>query len=182
MQYLLLTQLGDPVLRAKNKKLSVSEIRSNKIQKLIADMFYTVRKVHGVGLAAPQVGKNIQLAIIDIQETPTRPNLKPYPKKVIINPRIIEPTGTSTSAQQKTATDWEGCLSFNTIRGTVTRPNSITVEYLDEHGTKHTETVSGFPARVFQHEIDHLRGFVFIDRMKDMRTLMTLEEFINRIV
>lgn len=175
MKTLLRTQFGNPILRQKAKKVSVAFLKSTKFEKLIAQMFRTMKQSNGVGLAAPQIGISMQLAVIQVQPTKLRPNLESLPKTVIINPKIL-----SHSTQQ--TTDWEGCLSFEDVRGKATRYNKIKVEYTDEKGKKVTRDLSGFLARVFQHEIDHLNGLVYVDRMKDMKTLMVLDEFKKRIL
>lgn len=175
MHVLPRTQLGNPVLRQKAKKVTLEQMNSVQLQKLIQQMFYTCTKAHGVGLAAPQVDQSIQLAVIDIHPTDFRPSLSLQQKIVIMNPQIIE-------YSKKTDTDWEGCLSFNSIRGKVRRSTSITVEYYDEQGAQQQKKITGFAARVFQHEIDHLNGIVYIDRMENMSTLMTTDEFQQRVL
>ena len=158
MKKLTITEWGNPILRQRTKRLNADGLSSPRFTKLIGDMFYTLKWVEGggVGLAAPQVGISEQLVIIEIP-TPSakiaklRPNLMPLPRTVIINPRI-------TSVSKKLVSDWEGCLSFPRVRGLVPRYKTITVEWHDEDGVKHIETLTGFHARVFQHEIDHLDG------------------------
>lgn len=138
-------------------------------------MFYTMKHASGVGLAAPQIGLSIQLAVIQVKPTKFRPNLESLPKTVIINPRVV-------SYSKDQSADWEGCLSFPGVRGKAVRSNKIKVQYMDEHGKKVRRELSGFSARVFQHEIDHLNGIVYIDRIKDMKTLVALEEFKKRVL
>ncbi len=168
---LKLTQFGNPVLRQRAKSVLVKNIAGTKIQTLIANMFATVSGV-GVGLAAPQIGQSLQLAVIEVKKTINRKDVVPFPKTVIINPKIV-----SYSKDQELG--WEGCLSCSDdtgralLWGQVPRAKRIVVKYYDEQGSVHTETHSDFIARVFQHEVDHLNGFVFVDRMKDMKTLAT---------
>ena len=138
-------------------------------------MFYTMKRAHGVGLAAPQVGKSLQLAVIQVSPTKFRPNIQTLPKTVIINPRI---TWHSVSRVD----DWEGCLSCMNIRGCVPRYSEIRVVYTDKEGKQVSKKLSGFLARVFQHEIDHLNGIVYVDRMRDTKTLMMLSEFEKRVL
>ena len=99
----------------------------------------------------------------------------PLAPTVIINPVIV-------SHSKEQVVDWEGCLSFPNARGLVPRYKEIAVAYFDRHGKKQTAHVQGFQARVFQHEIDHLNGTVYVDRMKDMKSLMTLGEFKKRVL
>lgn len=169
------TLFGNPILREKAKHVSRARIQNADLQELIRLMFYTLRRVGGVGLAAPQIGESLQLAVIALKENPIRPNIAPIPKTVIINPRIISTSG-------ELIDDWEGCLSLPGVRGLVPRHKSIKVEYTDNKGEWQTAEYSGFTARVFQHEIDHLVGTVYVDQMPDMQSLMAEREFMERIV
>lgn len=138
-------------------------------------MLYTMRRVGGVGLAAPQIGESLNLAVMEIRATPTRPDLKKKGPITIVNPKI-------TKYSKAVVEDWEGCLSFKNVRGCVPRSKEITVLYLNEKGEKVKEKASGLWARIFQHEIDHLNGKVYVDRIKDMKTLMTFSEFKQRVM
>jgi peptide deformylase len=175
MKILPRTQFGNPILRQKAKKVSSAFLKTAGFKKLVPQMFYTMKRANGVGLAAPQIGLSLQLAVIQVQPTRLRPNLEDLGKIVIINPRIV-------GRAKEQVDDWEGCLSFPGVRGKTPRHKSITVEYLDEKGKKVVRKLAGFLARVFQHEIDHLNGTVYVDRMKDMKTLMILPEFKERIL
>lgn len=174
MRVLPRTKFGNPILRKKAKSVPVKTIRMPSFQRLINQMFFTMKWI-GVGLAAPQIGKSIQSAVIEVKPIRLRPNVVPFPKTVIVNPKI-------TQYSKKQILDWEGCLSLPGVRGMVPRAESIKVKYLDEKGKPHSETIKGFPARVFQHEIDHLNGLVYVDRMKDMKTLMTESEYKERVL
>lgn len=167
------TQFGNPILRKKAKIVAVKDVHTQALKTLIERMFFTIQDI-GVGLAAPQIGQSIQLAVIDIHPLPHRPNVTPY-KRVIINPKIV-------SYSESMESDYEGCLSCGGISGNVPRSKQVTVEYYDEHGEKQRETARGLVAKVFQHEIDHLNGILYVDRMTDMRTIMTVEEFEKRRV
>ena len=175
MKVLPRTQFGNPVLRGKAKPVPSALLKTAKLKKLIRQMIYTMRRVGGVGLAAPQVGLPLRLAVLEMRPTPTRPKLPHKGPTAIINPRIVQHS-------KESASDWEGCLSLPRVRGKVPRSRSITVQYLDEEGTQHREVASGLWARIFQHEIDHLDGRVYVDRMPDMQTLMTLGEFKKRVL
>jgi len=175
MKVLPRTQFGNPVLRQKAKKIAVSFLKTPGFKKLIQQMFFTMKRVGGVGLAAPQIGLSMSLAVIQVSPTKLRPNLEKLSRTVIANPRIIA----HSKAQEF---DWEGCLSFNGVRGKVPRHKVITVEFIDENSRKVRRVYKGFSARVFQHEIDHLNGKVYVDRMSDMTTLMTLPEFKKRVL
>jgi peptide deformylase len=138
-------------------------------------MFFTMREVGGVGLAAPQIGLPIKLAVIKIGKTHTRQDLIALPPIVLINPKI-------ESHSKEELQDWEGCLSLPAVRGLVPRYKQIVVSYYDETGKKQRRVIDKFfQARVFQHEIDHLNGNLYVDRMRDMQNLMTLKEYMKRI-
>jgi peptide deformylase len=152
---------GDPVLR----KVGV-DIDSSypDLQKLIADMFETMSHAKGIGLAAPQVGKSIRLFIVDgsvYDEDEDYPELKDF-KKIFINARIVEEKGEAWPYN-------EGCLSIPKIRETVSRLPNIRIKYVDENFTEKEETFTGIPARIIQHEYDHIEGKLFVDRIKPLR-------------
>jgi len=150
---------GNPVLR----RISIEiDEEYQGLSKLIDDMFYTMYKSEGVGLAAPQVNKNIRLIVIDATPfTEDDPNVKDF-KKVIINPEIVEFLGEKESFN-------EGCLSLPNIREDVNRVNKIRVIYQDENFNEYDEVWDGIRARVMQHEYDHLEGKLFIDRISPIR-------------
>ncbi|TAH33319.1 hypothetical protein EYC58_01665 [Candidatus Saccharibacteria bacterium] len=178
MNLLKLTRFGNPILREKARELSVEEIKSDKIQQLIANIRYTnEQKKYGVGLAAPQVGVSVSLSIIGIKPTPTRPKLEPF-SQVIINPNY-EGIGRRTGM-------WEGCQSSGTGKDTLfakaLRYKKIQATWYDEHAKKHEEELDGFVAHVFQHETDHLNGVLFVDRVRDRTTFMLADEYRKRIV
>jgi len=173
-----LTRLGNPILREVMPMLSPSEILSREIQNLIADIRYTNQtKQYGVGLAAPQVGVRAALSVIGIKPTPNRPDIEPF-EQVIINPQYA-----GIGSRQGM---WEGCQSIGSgddiLYGKALRFREINAEWHDENGEKHKELLGGFVAHVFQHETDHLNGFLFIDRVKDTKTLMMADEYRHRIV
>lgn len=175
MKVLPRAEFGNPILRAKAKQVPLSFLKTKKFHELKKEMIYTMRRTHGVGLAAPQIGEPLAIAVMEMRRTPTRPNIEKKGPIVLINPKI-------TKYGSEKVADWEGCLSFNGVRGLVPRPETITVEYWNEVGEKVTEKVTGLWARIFQHEIDHLNGTVYIDRVSDTKTIMTLSEFKKRIV
>ena len=173
------TRFGNPILRSRARRIALAEVRSESIQTLIEDMKHTLfKKSYGVGIAAPQVGADIALSVIGIKPTPNRPNLEPF-DTVIINPEIIETYGNKKRL-------WEGCISCgtgnNTLFAQVPRYKRIKLRWLDEKGTKREEILDGFVAHVAQHEVDHLNGVLFIDRVKDPSTFMMADEYRKRIV
>jgi peptide deformylase len=169
-------QAGEEVLRGEARELSREEILSDKVQELIAHMRDTMRDAPGVGLAAPQVGVALQLAVIEDREeyqqklTPAQlleKERKPVPLHVMINPRIV-------SAENTSVEFFEGCLSIAGYSAIVPRARGVTVEYLNEKAETRKVEAVGWYARILQHEIDHLRGVLYIDRMH-AGTLTTLE-------
>lgn len=172
------TQFGNPVLRQKSKLLTIGEIKSPDTKKLIADMRYTLaKKKYGVGLAAPQVGCSKSVAIIEIKPTKARPKLakKQRASMVIINPEITKTYG---NKMQK----YEGCISFAAVFAKVPRYKRIRLKYLDDEAAKHEKDFEGLLAHVIQHEVDHLNGTLFVDKVKDKGSFITQSEYIKRIV
>ena len=175
---LKLLQLGEPALRDRTRPLTEKEIRSSYIQELISSMRDTLRDAPGVGLAAPQVGVPIQLAIIeDPPEYWTELSASDLaarertavPFHVLINPKI-------TLASEPCIEFFEGCLSLTGFTALVPRSREVTVECLDERAETKTIRASGWYARILQHEIDHLNGAVYVDRMRT-RSFMSIENY-----
>ena len=173
------TRFGNPVLRQVARKLSIAEMKSEYIQTLIADMYYTLaHRKYGVGMAAPQVGRGIAMSVIAIKPTPNRPELEPF-ESVIINPEIVETYG-------RRVQKWEGCVSCgkgkDTLFAKVTRYKSIKLRWHDESGKEYEEILDSFVAHVAQHEVDHLNGVLFVDRVSDTTSYMMSDEYRKRIV
>jgi len=165
MSILKVARLGHPALRRRARPLDVAEIRSAAIQQLIDSLFDTMREYQGIGLAAPQVHESIRLFVAGSEDADV--GMSPV---VMINPDVT-PVGTETEE------DWEGCLSIPDIRGLVPRALDIKVKALDRQGTMMSFTAKGFPARVIQHETDHLDGVLFFDRMTSFESLTFLDEY-----
>jgi peptide deformylase len=165
-----IVEIGDPVLRRRARELSIDEVASPRIQRLIDDLIETKRAAAGAGLAANQVGEALRVAVVEVEEgNPRYPYKPPIPLTVIINP-AIEPVGDETVEIN------EGCLSVPDLRGTLRRHPAIRIRYLDRDGSKRDEIKRGLTAGTFQHEVDHLDGTLFVDRA-DPRTFATWEEF-----
>ncbi|HJP95235.1 MAG TPA: peptide deformylase [Pyrinomonadaceae bacterium] len=171
-----IVQAGDPILRKPSRALSKDEISSPSIQQLIELMREAMRDAPGVGLAAPQIGESIQLAVIEDRAeyiATLSPNelaerkRSAIPFHVIINPTLSFPDNAS-------AEFFEGCLSVEGFQAVVTRALNVRVECLNERAEQVTINAHGWYARILQHEIDHLNGTLYIDRMKT-RTLTTAE-------
>ena len=157
--------MGRPVLRRRARPLEPDEIGTLRIQQLIDDMFETMRDSEGIGLAGPQVYESIRLFVAGVDDEE-----RMMPPVVMINP---EGTPVGSDVEE----DWEGCLSIPDIRGRVSRATDIKVRALDRHGKPISMTADGFPARVIQHEVDHLDGVLFFDRMTSFESLTFLEEY-----
>jgi peptide deformylase len=173
-----IVQAGDPVLRQAARALSAEEITSAPVQQLIESMKQAMRDAPGVGLAAPQVGESLQLAVIEDRPEYTRDwtaqqlaerERQPVEFHVIINPRL-------TLLGAERLEFFEGCLSLAGLMAIVPRARRVRVECLDERARTRTIEASGWYARILQHEIDHLQGTVYVDRMYP-RTLMTVENY-----
>ena len=173
---LQIIQAGEEALRFRARELSGEEILSEKTQELIDHMKQTMRHAPGVGLAAPQVGISLQLAVIEDREEYYKKltaeqlaerQRQPVPFHVIINPRIVSSENTDVEF-------FEGCLSVAGYSAIVSRARSVTVEYLNEFAETRRIHAVGWYARILQHEIDHLAGTLYVDRMK-ARTLTTLD-------
>jgi peptide deformylase len=171
MTVLPIVTVGDPVLRERARELSADELRSDEVQRLIDDMIETKRAAHGAGLAANQVGAAVRVAVVEVEPgNPRYPYKPPVELTVIVNPEI-EPVDDELFAVN------EGCLSVPDLRGDVERLVNVRVRYLDRHGQPHEEVRRGLTAGTFQHEVDHLDGVLFLDRVTDPSTFSTWEQF-----
>jgi peptide deformylase len=166
MSILKVARMGHPVLRQRGRPLEKNDLRNPLMQKLIDDMIETMHEYNGVGLAAPQVHASLRLFVALLEDDPDGKSAA----TVLINPEIVP---NSDSREE----GWEGCLSIPDIRGMVPRYKDITVRALDRDGRSIELRLKDFPARVAQHETDHLDGILFFDRMPSMQSLTYLEEF-----
>ncbi|HSU33116.1 MAG TPA: peptide deformylase [Bryobacteraceae bacterium] len=175
---LKITQVGDPVLRQQAKPLDRHEIDSREIQQLIEWMRETMHDAPGVGLAAPQIGLPLQLAVIEdkseymrdaLPETLTEREREPVAFHVILNPRITLQEGEAVEF-------FEGCLSLQGFTALTPRARRVKVDCLDHRGEPKVIEAAGWYARILQHEIDHLHGTLYVDRMYP-RTLMSLDNY-----
>jgi peptide deformylase len=170
MSILKVARMGHPVLRTRARALEPKDIGSPRIQKLIDDMFETMREYQGVGLAGPQVHESLRLFVAGFTPDADDEEDNRMPLMALINPEIT-PVGDAV------VEDWEGCLSIPDIRGRVPRARQIVVRAYDRRGKQIELRASGFTARVIQHETDHLDGVLFFDRMRGFETLTFLDEF-----
>jgi peptide deformylase len=163
--------IGHPVLRERAREITDKELRTRAVQGLIDDMIETMREANGAGLAANQVHEPLRIAVIEVREgNPRYPYKPPIPLTVIVNP-VIEPVGDDRIEIN------EGCLSVPDLRGTLERLEAVRVRYLDRDGVEHDEVRRGLTAGTFQHEVDHLDGVLFLDRVTDPTTFSTWAQF-----
>lgn len=163
-----IVRLGHPSLRTLARVVPRERIGDPEIQQLIDDMIETMRDAHGVGLAAPQVGVESQIFVYE--SAGHADPASDTPLRVVINP-MIHPH------ERELVYDWEGCLSIPDLRGMVPRNPAVRVQGLDREGRPLDYVARGFEARIVQHEFDHLNGVVFLDRMRDFRTLSYIDEW-----
>jgi peptide deformylase len=166
-----IVEIGNPVLRERAREVTPEELGTDAVQSLIDDMIETMRAAKGAGLAANQVAETLRVAVVEVRPgNPRYPYKPPIPLTVIVNP-VIEPLDDDVEQIN------EGCLSVPDLRGEVPRHVNIRLRYLDREGVEHDEVRRGLTAGTFQHELDHLDGILFVDRVEDPRTLTTWDEF-----
>lgn len=161
-----IVRLGHPALRTPARPVDPDTIADPAFQQLVDDLFETMEAAEGVGLAAPQVGEEIQLFVylaVDQRESEDE-------RRVLINPMVEPVAGDLVS-------DWEGCLSIPDLRGLVPRFPGVRIHALDREGNRVDTTIDGYEARIVQHEFDHLNGVIFLDRMRDLRSLAFADEW-----
>ena len=166
-----IAQLGNPVLRA--PAATVPFPLSDEARALIDDMLETLRDADGVGLAAPQVHQPLQIMIVASRPNPRYPEAVEMDPLVVVNPEVVE-------RSTELVKGWEGCLSIPGLRGEVARHQRIKARYQTVHGESVVREFDGFIARIFQHEDDHLRGIVFLDRLENGDRLATEREYQKR--
>lgn len=152
-------KMGAPLL--KQVALPVTRFDAD-LEALIADMDDTMRALSGAGIAAPQIGESLRVVIFELRENPRYPHVAPVPYTVLVNP-VLTPLGAEEDQ------GWEGCLSVPGLRGLVPRFHRLRYQGFDQHGVAIDRTVEGFHARVVQHEVDHLDGILFPQRVRDLR-------------
>jgi peptide deformylase len=160
--------VGDPLLKAPTAE--VDNVRD--VAELLATMVDRVRSLNGAGLAAPQIGASVKVVVVEVRKTDVFPDRPECPLLQMINPMVVAHSGS-------TLVDWEGCFSVPGLMGLVPRAETIAVEYLTPDGGRVTEEYTGYVARVIQHEIDHLDGVEFVERMTSMRSLTTVRNYLD---
>ena len=170
MPALPIRMIGDPVLRQSSRELSRDELLSEETQSFIDDLIDTMRAANGAGIAAPQVGRLLSIAVVHVQDNPRYPYKPNIPLTVFVNPRI-------TFLSSETESLFEGCLSVPNLRGRVDRCMHIRVDAWDREGNPMSFEVKGLTAGTYQHEFDHLQGQLFVDRVTDACTFSTWDNF-----
>jgi peptide deformylase len=173
MAILKVARMGHPVLRAKALPVPPDQIRSATVQRLIDDMFETMREYTGIGLAAPQVHEGVRIFVAGVHGGPISEVLNDdenMPLMALVNPEIAP-------ISEATSEGWEGCLSIPDVRGLVPRATAIRVDAYDRTGKRVSFAAAGLTARVIQHETDHLDGILFMDRMRSLHSLAFMDEY-----
>lgn len=165
-----IAQIGHPVLRQTARDVGRDELATPAMQAFIDDLIETMRDADGAGLAAIQVHEPIRICAIEVRNNPRYPYKPPIPLTILVNP-ILTPVGDEQFENN------EGCLSVPNLRGMVKRYLQVRVQAWDRHGNPIDEVVRGLTAGTYQHEVDHLLGKLFVDRVTDPRTLSTWTEF-----
>ncbi len=173
MKSLAISQLGDPVLRQVAQP--VYNVHDSNIQTLIDQLLVMLTESNGVGIAAPQVAVPYRLIVVASRPNARYPHAPLMEPTVMINPQLL-------NHSDEVVQDWEGCLSVPGIRGLIPRYRSIEVEYVSREGRLVRQELNDFVARIFQHELDHLNGLVFLDRLESVQDLITDQEYLTRIL
>jgi len=170
MALLTIAKLGHPLLRQRALRVEPEEIATLAFQALLEDMIETMRKENGAGLAAPQIFVSKRLVVVEVGRNPRYPEAPPIPLTILVNPELAP-------LDPEMEEGWEGCLSVDNLRGRVARFTRLGVRSLDRRGREQNFEAAGFFARALQHECDHLDGTLFVDRVRDTRTLTHLKEW-----
>ena len=170
MTLLKIAYIGAPVLRTTARELSLEQLRSDACQKFIDDLIATMRDANGAGLAANQVFQPIRICAIEVGNNPRYPYKPKIPLTVLVNPML-------TPISELNFENYEGCLSVPNLRGKVQRWAEIRVQALDRNGENIDTVVRGITAGTYQHEVDHLDGCLFVDKVTDHSSLCTWDNF-----
>jgi peptide deformylase len=165
-----IAQIGHPVLRQRAREVTREELASAPMQQLIDDIIDTMRDADGAGLAAIQIYEPVRIAAVEVRNNPRYPYKPQIPLTILVNP-VLTPVG------DERFDNYEGCLSVPNLRGMVQRFVHLRVQAWDRHGNPIDEVVHGLKAGTYQHEVDHLDGRIFVDRVTDPTTFSTWTEF-----
>lgn len=167
---LQISEIGSPILR--QKSAAIANTTDPQLDELIADLIATADAANGVGIAAPQVASSVRLFIVASRPSPRYPQAPTMEPTAMINPEIVDRSGELVSG-------WEGCLSVPGTRGLVLRDRAIEVKYFTKHGELVQQELTDFVARIFQHELDHLDGILFPDRVPISTDLITEADYLK---
>lgn len=170
MGVLAVATIGNPVLRERAREVTREELAGAATQQLIDDMIETMRHASGAGIAANQVGRPVRICVVEVSDNPRYPYKPNWPLTILVNPSLERTT-------DETFSNFEGCLSVPGLRGEVARTTGVRVRAWDRAGRDVDFAVSGLTAGTFQHEVDHLDGKLFVDRVTDTRSLCTWADF-----
>jgi peptide deformylase len=163
-------QIGHPTLRQRAREVTAAELDSPELLRTCADLVETMRAANGAGLAAPQVDIPLRIFAVEVGDNPRYPYKPRLGLRVLVNP-VVRPVS------DETYPSYEGCLSIPDLRGRLPRHTEVDVTYVDPQGELHVERIGGLSAGTMQHELDHLDGILFPDRIEDPTTLCTWEMF-----
>ena len=169
----IIAQIGDPILRKKTLNVDPHKIQSLKVKNIIKKLIEVMKLFNGAGLAANQIYYHYRICVLGIDNNKRYKHLPKMPLKILINPKI------KILDKYNTFDSYEGCLSVPNLRGKVKRFCKIQIEYYDEHAIFKSEVINDFSSIVFQHEIDHLDGILFADRVTDNKSLVTYSNYIK---
>jgi len=167
---LRIAQIGHPVLRTPTRSLTREELKTDEMQGFLDDLVETMREANGAGLAANQVYQSLRICAVEVRENPRYPYRPHIPLTILVNP-VLTPVGDAMF------TNYEGCLSVPDLRGQVRRYCEIDVQAWDRNGKAISTIVRGMTAATYQHEVDHLDGKLYLDRIEDPTSIVTLENF-----
>ena len=164
-------QIGDPILRKKTLEVKLNAISASYIKNIIDKLIFSMRSLNGAGLAANQIFYNLRICVIELENNKRYKHLPNIPLTILINPKI------KVLNKKSTFDSYEGCLSVPNLRGIVKRYTNIQVDYYDENKKFHSKKILGFPAIVYQHEIDHLDGLLFTDKVYNNKSLVSYQNY-----
>ena len=169
----IIAQIGHPILREKTFEVEKKKIKSKAVMNIINELVKVMRMFNGAGLAANQIFYNLRICVIEIKNNTRYSHLPNIPLKILINPKII------VLNKKKTFESFEGCLSVPNLRGKVKRYEEIRLDFYNEKAQYKSEIIKGFEAIVYQHEIDHLDGILFTDKVINNKSLVTYDNYIK---
>ena len=168
-----IAKIGHPILRKKTSEVDLNELKSDKIQNIIKKMIATMRNANGAGIAANQIYESFRICVVEVLNNNRYKHLESIPLKILINPKIV------IDKESGTFNSYEGCLSVPDLRGKVKRYKKISLNYFDNEGKEIYEKIDGLEAIVYQHEIDHLDGYLFTDKVEDNTSLVTYKNYLK---